>query len=231
MYKRQDLFGTLALADAKQGRDVLIVSCDGDLLQLTVHAGIRVYFLKRGMNDFVLYDAKEVEKKNGYPAAHITDYKGLAGDSSDNIPGVPGIGATFAKRLITTFGGLDAIYRALDSGALKQAGFTTRIETLLSARRESAFASRDLATIHTDVAIRVTHTKPWRERIVYEDALNTLETYSFTSLRARLNTITDRADTPSPKRTTPRDTARMKEAAIALWVLDASQTNARAEDV
>ena len=108
-YEADDLIGTLAVADAKAGEDIVIVSCDGDLLQLTVYDHLRVYFLRKGMSDFALYDEREVEKKNGYPAKYIVDYKGLAGDSSDNIPGVPGIGDTFAKRLITAFGDLDAI--------------------------------------------------------------------------------------------------------------------------
>ena len=62
-YEADDLIGTLAVADAKRGEDVVIVTCDGDLLQLTVYSGVRVYFLRKGMSDFALYDEKEVEKK------------------------------------------------------------------------------------------------------------------------------------------------------------------------
>ncbi len=240
-HEADDLLGTLALADARNGEDVVIVSCDGDLLQLTVHDGIRVYFLKKGMNDFVLYDEKEVEKKNGYPSKYIIDYKGLAGDASDNITGVPGIGDTFAKRLIAAFGGLDAIYKALDDGKLQEAGFTKRIETLLTDGKEHAFTSRDLATIHTDVPVRVPHNdvKPWKEMIVYADARETLERYSFESLFARLDAITGRsgdekgADTAQPEDKMVKDAESpiAKEAAIMLWVLDASQTNAGSDDV
>ena len=88
---------------------------------------------------------KRLRRKNGYPAKRIIDYKGLAGDSSDNIPGVAGIGDTFAKRLIGAFDDLDGIYAALDGGELAGAGFTKRIETLLTDGRESAFSSRELA--------------------------------------------------------------------------------------
>ena len=193
------------------------------------------------MNDFVLYDEKEVEKKNGYPAKYIIDYKGLAGDASDNITGVPGIGDTFAKRLIAAFGGLDAIYKALDDGKLQEAGFTKRIETLLTDGKEHAFTSRDLATIHTDVPVRVPHNdvKPWKEMIVYADARETLERYSFESLFARLDAITGRsgdekgADTAQPEDKMVKDAESpiAKEAAIMLWVLDASQTNAGSDDV
>ena len=126
-YEADDLLGTLAVSDAKRDKEVVIVSCDGDLFQLTVYPNIRVYFLRKGMSDFVLYDEKEVEKKNGYPAKYVIDYKGLAGDSSDNIPGVPGVGDVFAKRLISAFGGLDDIYKALDDGVLEEGGFTKRV--------------------------------------------------------------------------------------------------------
>ena len=194
-YEADDLLGTLALADAKDGEEVILVSCDGDLLQLTVHDRIRVYFLRKGMQDFTLYDERETEKRNGYPARYIIDYKGLAGDSSDNIAGVPGIGDTYAKRLITAFGDLDAIYAALDGGKIPEAGFTGRVEKLLTDGRESAFISRDLATIHTDVPIRAPHggAKPWKETIVYADARNTLEKYSFESLVVRLDAVTGTA--------------------------------------
>ena len=243
-YEADDLLGTLALADAARGEDVVIVSCDGDLLQLTVHDNVRVYFLKKGMNDFSLYDANETEKRNGYPASYIIDYKGLAGDSSDNITGVPGIGDTFAKRLIAAFGNLDAIYAALDGGEIQNAGFTKRIETLLTDGRESAFISRDLATIHTDVPVPAPHenAEPWKDRIIYADARKTLERYSFHSLITRLNTVTGREEEETAAETTAADAVTdskrgdmpqhtLKEAAIMLWVLDATRTNAELDAV
>ena len=236
-HEADDLLGTLALASAKRGEESIIVTCDGDLLQMTVHENVRVYFLKKGMHDFVLYDAPEVEKKNGYPAQHIVDYKALAGDSSDNIVGVPGIGAVFAKRLIAAFGTLDAIYRALDGGALPGAGFNERTARLLTEGRESAFVSRDLATIHTDVPVRAPYirSKPWRERVVYADARATLEQYSFDSLINRLTTLVGAAEpevAAAPSRTLSGDEEQLlQEAAVMMWVLDSTQTNAGAEAV
>ena len=252
-YEADDLLGTLAVADAQNGREAVIVSCDGDLLQLTVHLGVRVYFLRKGMSDFVLYDEKEVAKKNGYPAERIIDYKGLAGDSSDNITGVPGIGDVYAKRLLDAFGDLDAIYKALDGGVVEEKGFTKRVVALLTEGRESAFASRELATIHTDVPIVAPHTGAavWKERVVYADARAMLERFGFSSLFARLNAITEvkeggAADSSSVRgrkggtaskaaevlpAATGATALAMREVAVALWVLDATRTNASFEDV
>ena len=249
-YEADDLLGTLAVADAERGEEVVIVSSDGDLFQLTVHPNIRVYFLRKGMSDFVLYDEKEAEKKNGYPAKYTVDYKGLAGDSSDNIKGVDGIGDTYARRLITAFGDLDAIYKVLDDGVLEGKGFTKRVVGLLEKGRESAFASRDLATIHTDVSVVGPHgkAKAWKDRIVYADARKTLERYDFTSLFSRLSMITGMSDAGSVNRVAEAgkggekgrgngvaaDTAVSgiaKAVAVALWVLDATQTNASLDDV
>ena len=236
-YEADDLLGTLAVADAGRGKEVVIVSCDGDLFQLTVYPNIRIFFLRKGMSDFVLYDQKEAEKKNGYPAKYIVDYKGLAGDTSDNIQGVAGIGDTFAKRLITVFGGLDEVYKALDAGVLEEKGFTKRIAGLLEKGRKGAFESRDLATIHTDVPVAAPHNNAaeWKDRIVYEDARKTLERYDFTSLSSRLNAIAgvgiSSSDTDTADGAVGEGTRAAKEAAVALWVLDAARTNASFEDV
>ena len=241
-YEADDLLGTLAVADAKRGEEVVIVSCDGDLLQLTVHSGVRVYFLRKGMSDFVLYDEKEVEKKNEYPAERIVDYKGLAGDSSDNIPGVSGIGDVFAKRLITAFGDLDSIYKALDDGSLKEGGFTDRVAKMLTEGRENAFLSRDLATIHTDVPVTPPHHagEKWKDRVVYADARSVLERYGFNSLLSRFESITGYSSAEGEGSDVSveddsvgaaDDPLSVQEAAVALWVLDATQTNASPEDV
>jgi len=237
-YEADDLLGTLAVSDAQDGKEVVIVSCDGDLLQLTVHAGVRVYFLRKGMADFVLYDEKEVEKKNGYPAARIVDYKGLAGDSSDNIAGVPGIGDVYAKRLLAMFADLDGVYTALDAGEVQEKGFTKRVVTLLTEGRESAFVSRELATIHTDVPITAPHKGAvvWRERVVYADARAMLERFDFSSLLSRLDTIVGvqggvDGSAVEEKVLPPPDLSAVRAVAVALWVLDATRTNASFEDV
>ena len=235
-YEADDLLGTLSFADTARGEQVVIVSCDGDLLQLTAKKGVRVYFLRRGMRDFILHDESSFVKHSGYSPSLVPDFKGLAGDSSDNIPGVAGIGAVYAKRLITTFGTLESIFSALDATSLKEKGFSQRIVNLLSEGRKNAFSSRDLATIHTDVPVSLPHlsSDPWKERIVLSEAEKTLHYYSFESLVPRLRSLIGVSSSNEKEEkipSSPEDLSLLREASIALWVLDASQTNATAETV
>lgn len=235
-YEADDLLGTLAVQAAQEGNDAVIVTCDGDLLQLVVNKKVRVYFLRKGMSDFTILDAAAVEKKNGYPANRIIDYKGLSGDASDAIPGVAGIGDTYAKRLIAACGGLDDIYRALDDGLLQEKGFTKRVETLLAAGRESAFLSRDLATIHTDVpGVSVSYDVPWQRRVEREEVLALFAHYDFTSLTHRLISLISSGEEKEAAAVVvpedPEDTIAVRRACIALWVLDATKTNASLQDV
>ena len=233
-HEADDLLGTLAVRGAKDGDDAVIVTCDGDLLQLTVVDRIRVYFLRKGMGDVAILDADGVAERNGYPAARIVDYKGLAGDSSDAIPGVSGIGDTFAKRLLAAFGDLDGIYRALDSGEIGDAGFTKRVETLLTEGRDDAFLSRDLATIRTDVpALSFPKEKTWRKRVSVPGTKRLFERYDFTDLVRRfLNVVGEESgeeDDGGAEDVSDSD-PDARRACIALWVLDASQTDASAKD-
>ena len=244
-YEADDLLGTLAVADVGRDETVVVITCDGDLLQLTVHPGIEVCLLQ-GMSGFVLYNRQKVEEKNGYPVQYITDHKGLAGDSSDNIAGVSGIGKVFANRLITAFGDLDSIYQALDAGDLEKQGFSKRIASLLERGRDSAFRSRDLATIDTDVPVSGSHigSAVWKDYIDSAGARSILVRYEFTSLLSRFDRLVgssgdgeQHAVAGENEKKSGDDsvdavvTHAMQEAIVALWVLDANQTNASFSDV
>ena len=240
-HEADDLLGSLAKKITKD-EEVVIVTCDGDLLQLTTNKRVRVYFLRRGMSDFVLYDEEEAEKKNKYPVERIIDYKGLAGDSSDNISGVRGIGDTYAKKLILAYGSLEDIYSAVKQNKLEEDGFTKRITTLLQEGEKDAFLSRDLATIHSDIPVSVPYktSPPWKELLQKKhDAI----TEEFNALAFNLplktvNLIINRdddtqekaEDTPSPEYEDIDETL-LKKTAIALWVLHADKTNATAEEI
>src|SRR3989338_5119107 len=92
---------------------VIIASGDMDTLQLVDDERVLVYTLKKGINDTILYDEKRVRERFGFGPELIPDWKGLRGDPSDNIKGVPGIGEKTATDLITGFGGFEKIYWAL----------------------------------------------------------------------------------------------------------------------
>lgn len=140
-FEADDCVGTLSRQGEKAGVDVVIVTGDTDTLQL-VTDHVKVYALRKGMKDLVLYGIPEVTEKYGFPPERLIDYKGLRGDSSDNIPGVRGIGEKGATDLIQEFGSLENIYAALDK-------VKPKVREKLEADREMAFLSKKLGTIDT----------------------------------------------------------------------------------
>ena len=230
-YEADDILGTLATKSAQDGEDVVVVTCDGDIFQLTTDKKIKVYFLRKGMSDFLLFDEKEVEKKNGYEAKYITDYKALAGDASDNIPGVKGIGKTTAIKLINQYGDIDNIYEALQKDKIKEC--TQRILNLLKEGKEMAYTSKDLATIHNDVPIKEFNSNQpkWIERIEKERVNKTLEEYNFNSLSKRINDILGHKEEKPISTNTNSNKGTITETSIALWILDSTKTLASETDI
>ncbi len=153
-FEADDVIGTLAKL-LKSDFNIIIASGDMDTLQLVDGTAVQVYTLKKGINDTVTYDEDTVKERYGFGPAHIADYKGLRGDPSDNIIGVPGIGEKTATTLITTFGGIDDIYKALKNTEKfkEKSGLTDRIVKLLEEHEEEAEFSKVLATIRTDAPV------------------------------------------------------------------------------
>ena len=122
------------------------MSGDTDTLQL-VNPKTRVYVLRKGVKDIVLYDEKMVgEKYQGLKSAQLLDFRALKGDASDNIPGVPGIGEKTALGLIGEYGTLEKVYENLPLIGAK-------VREKLIQNREQAFFSRELGQIHQAVPI------------------------------------------------------------------------------
>ena len=140
-YEADDCVGSIAKQAGALGVNVIIVTGDNDALQL-VDERISVFSIRKGLKDLVLYDRTAVEAKYGFGPELLPDYKGLAGDTSDHIPGVPGIGAKGATDLLREFGTLENIYVHL--GDVKES-----LQKKLEAGRESAILSKKLGTIDT----------------------------------------------------------------------------------
>lgn len=140
-YEADDCVGTLSKQGEAAGVEVIIVTGDTDTLQL-VTDHVKVYTLRKGLKDMVLYGIPEVTAKYSFPPERLVDYKGLRGDSSDNIPGVKGIGEKGATDLIQEFGSLEDIYAALEK-------VKPKLREKLTADREMAFLSKKLGTIDT----------------------------------------------------------------------------------
>ena len=157
-YEADDILGTLSIKAAQVGVDVLVVTGDRDALQL-VQKNIRILFTRKGMTDLLLYDEKRFLEEYGFPPKRLVDMKGLMGDASDNIPGVPGIGPKTAKKLLIDYGSLEGVYE-------HTAGITgKKLKENLLENKERAFLSKDLATIRCDMTLEfapdsyVMHTK------------------------------------------------------------------------
>lgn len=142
-FEADDLIGTITRHEPEV--DKIIVTGDNDAFQL-VRDDTKVYTMSRGILDSVLYDEKLVEEKYGLKVAQLIDYKALRGDTSDNIPGVKGIGEKTATELLKEFGDLDGLYQNLDK-------VKPRIAELLKTYKDDAYMSKELATIKLDVPL------------------------------------------------------------------------------
>lgn len=140
-YEADDCVGTLARQGEKEGVEVVIVTGDTDTLQLVTNR-VKVFTLRKGLKDMVLLGPKEVEEKYGFPPERLIDYKGLRGDSSDNIPGVKGVGEKTATELIQQLGSLEDIYQNLEK-------VKPKVREKLEVDKEMAFLSKKLGTIDT----------------------------------------------------------------------------------
>ncbi len=151
-FEADDLIGTLAKTGESKGLDVRIVTGDRDALQL-VSNKINIFYTRRGITDLVKYDLKKVKEKYEIEPDQLRDMKGLMGDSSDNIPGVPGIGEKTSISLLKEFSSLENVLENIDNVSGKK-----RKENLKK-YADQARMSKMLGTIITDVPIDVDFTE------------------------------------------------------------------------
>ena len=141
-FEADDLIGTF-VEHFKKTPDltIIVLSGDQDLMQLVEDDRIFMQYMRKGITDFTLYNEDAVIKKFGFMPVQLPDYKGLIGDASDNIPGVPGIGPKTASDLLRAHGTLEEIFKN-----------TSKLPPLLQkkfeGREEQALLSKNLATIH-----------------------------------------------------------------------------------
>ena len=146
-FEADDIIGTIAklVRDNKEKIETIIVTGDMDTLQL-VNDSTKVYTMKRGLSDSILYDAEKVFERYGLKPSQLIDFKGLRGDPSDNIPGVKGIGEKTAVTLLQKYKNLSGVYENI--GEIKGA-----VKEKLERDKSNAILSKDLATIILDAPI------------------------------------------------------------------------------
>lgn len=147
-YEADDVLGTLARHAEEAGVNTLIVTGDTDTFQL-IDPHVRVLTSRGRFSDTVIYDLEGVEKRYGLKPEQLPDYKGLKGDPSDNIPGVPGIGDKTATALLKEYGTVENVVAHLDEIS------NTRARNALAQHRETALLSKELVIIQRDVPVEL----------------------------------------------------------------------------
>ncbi len=152
-YEADDILGTLAKYGESNDIDVLLLTGDRDALQLvSSNVTVRIPTTRMGKTESTDYSPEVLKEKFGINPIEFIQIKGLMGDASDNIPGVPGVGEKTAFSLITKYSNIDVIYAALDKGEELE-GIKGKLKEKLIANKELAYLSRDLGTIFRDVPI------------------------------------------------------------------------------
>lgn len=263
-FEADDMIGTLVEKITGQGNafssdkalpcpvEVVIASGDMDTLQLTSGDKVRVYTLKKGIKDTIIYNEKAVIERFGFSPTLLPDYKGLRGDPSDNIIGIKGIGEKTAQILIQNFGSIEDIYKKLKAKGgkeeIKKAGITERIINLLEEGEEEALFSKMLGTIRRDAPIDFKiPEKTWVEGIADEKILKIWSELEFRTLGTRLKEVLGflRGETLNRKKGLSSEKSEneklfadsklteteFKETQIALWLINSNITNPKIEDI
>ncbi|WP_420829931.1 DNA polymerase I [Bacillus ectoiniformans] len=148
-YEADDIIGTLALQAEQEGYEVKVFSGDKDLTQLSSET-TTVCITRKGITDIEVYTPEHIQEKYGLTPSQIIDMKGLMGDSSDNIPGVPGVGEKTAIKLLKQFSTLETLLESIDEVSGK------KLKEKLEEFKDQAVLSKELATILREVPMDMT---------------------------------------------------------------------------
>ena len=177
-YEADDIIGTFAKKCNEEKLEGLIISSDKDLLQL-ITPNVKVKLLKT--HDYIMMDENEFKNTYGLDPIKMIDLKALMGDSSDNIPGVKGIGEKTAIKLLQEYNSLDGVYENIDN-------IKGSMHDKLVTDKENAYMSYDLATIYKDVPIDTNLETIKKENINEEEYSNILKELEFFSLLKKIDT-------------------------------------------
>lgn len=232
-FEADDMLGTI-VEKLKGNKDVDIVIASGDMdtMQLIDDDKVRVYTLKKGIKDTIIYNEDAVVERFKFGPKLLPDYKGLRGDPSDNIIGIKGIGEKTAEDLIVNFGTIEDIYKKLkkDEQAFLKAGIKKRIIDLLKEGEEEALFSKMLATIRRDAPIHFElPEKVWRESVDINKVEDIFKNYEFRVLGSK---FAEALSLEMPEKLDiVADPEEVKKVGVMLWVVDSNKTNPTLEDI
>jgi DNA polymerase-1 len=252
-FEADDILGTIAhILKDDPTIEIIIASGDMDTMQLIEKDRVKVYTLKKGINDTIMYDEKAVLERFGFGPLLIPDYKGLRGDPSDNIIGIPGIGEKTATDLIVNFGSIEKMYKTLkkDEKTFLDKGIKARIIGLLKEHEEDALFSKMLATIRLDAPIDFTLPDAELQKGTLSKVLELFDEFGFRSIRARARAVFqvatgsgnvggddgefetyDALDIVEKVDEESIDPIALNEAKVMLWLLASDFTNPSLDDV
>ncbi|HSW78584.1 MAG TPA: DNA polymerase I [Candidatus Babeliales bacterium] len=190
-YEADDIMGTFSVLAEKKDIETLLITSDLDVLQLVTHH-VKVYALKKGFSQIEEYHPESFEAKYGLKATQFLDLKALKGDSSDNIPGVPGIGEKTAIDLLKQYKDLDGVYKNLSQ--IKES-----LRKKLEAGKELAYLSKKVGAIWCDAPIKLNLKEMDGTKIDTAALRALLEKLEFRSL---LRNLPDNMQDTTPKKET-----------------------------
>ena len=200
-FEADDVIGSVCEKTRKiKDLQTIIATGDMDTLQLVQDDKVVVLTLRKGVNDTIVYNEEEVIKRYGIKPEQVVDYKGLKGDPSDNIPGVPGVGEKTSSELIKKFGNLENLYQFLENQNSKikiqnkkdkiikfEKPLTEKLAQKLIENKDMAFFSKKLSTIIKDVDIDFKlEDAEWRKKMKKEEVVRVFQEMGFFSLLKRV---------------------------------------------
>ena len=189
-YEADDVIGALARQAEAKGLETIIVSGDLDPLQL-VSPLVKLMTTRQGFQNTVIYDEEMIRQRYGLRPDQMVDFKALKGDTTDNIPGVPGVGDKTAAKLIAEHATLEGVYADLS-------GYTPRLREALAANKEQVFKSRELATIVTELPVTLELERTRRTTYDRAAVLELFRDLEFRSLVPRLPPADQNLAAPAP---------------------------------
>lgn len=183
-YEADDIIGTLSLHAEKDGYEVKVISGDKDLTQLSSDS-VTVSITRKGITDIEEYTPAHIEEKYGITPDRIIDMKGLMGDSSDNIPGVPGVGEKTALKLLKEFGTLEELLESVDEVSGK------KLKEKLEEFRDQALMSKELATITREAPVEIKIDDIEYEGFEKEKVISIFKELGFNSLLEKIGGDTE----------------------------------------
>jgi DNA polymerase I len=195
-WEADDLIASACARLVERGDEVVIVTGDRDSYQLVSDPQVRVLYNKRGVSDYALYDEAGIAERTGVTPQMYPQYAALRGDSSDNLPGVPGVGEKTAAKLINTYGGLDGIFAHVDDQ-------TPKLRASLAEHEERVRKNHELMVLRRDAPLDGVD---FDDLAVTPDAAKVHRLFDFLEFRTLADRLAEAiGSSMGPTDTTPRD--------------------------